>query len=341
MQEQKIDDVTQVPYTEPMFKATQKTLRSLILFFACVFVFSFLAIVWFWFGLHVEKEHEPRLAFWLPHSFSNGVQSPASLTAQFEGLPVTDLYFHVGPFEPDGSVASDLVIDGAALALLPSTDYAWVGQIRSKIDLDDPAVRAQIVDSCQWLLEQGFEGLHFDIEPIREDDTAFLLLLQELQVALPDAPVSVAMDEWQPHGISQWVASYFDVSIESYWSTEQVENILPYVDQLVVMTYDTGFRDPRLFSWWVEQQTLALSKRVGPDVELFIGVPCYNEGARFDPLAENIASSLLGYERGVQNLRTKTANVSGLAIYPYWEMDETEWTQLRTFFQNHETDLPQ
>lgn len=321
-----------------MFKATQKTLRSIILFFAVFFTGIFLLVTWFWFGIHIQKDHETALAFWLPHDFSTGAQDPAVLTAQFEGLPVSDLYFHVGPLQPDGTLPKDLSLSAATFASLPSTDYAWIGQIRSEIDLDNPAIRAQIVDSAEWLILQGFEGIHVDIEPIREDDTAFLLLLEELNLALPDAPISVAMDEWQPDQISQWVAAYFDVSIESYWSTEQVESVLPFIDQLVVMTYDTGFKDPALYSWWVEQQTVALSNRVGADVELFIGVPCYDEGAHFDPKAENLVSSLLGYDRGIQNLRTKTGAVAGLAIYPYWKMDESEWTTLRNYFTNATTE---
>ena len=324
-----------------MFKATQKTLRSLILFFAAAFVFFFLAVGWFWFGLHIEKGHRPSLAFWLQHDFATGAATIQSLTNQLEGLPVTDLYFHVGPIDVDGTLADDLALDTLGLKSLDATTYAWIGQIRSEVDLEDPAVRAQIVASCQWMLTQGFDGIHVDIEPVREDDMAFMELLEEMDRAFPNAPISVAMDEWQPHLLSQMVAEHFEVSIESYWSTEQVESVLPYVDQLVVMTYDTGFRDPRLFSWWVEQQTLALAKRVGPDVELFIGVPCYTDGSRFHPEAENIVSSLNGYERGVENVRTKAENVTGLAVYAYWEMDEDEWTQLRTYFKNHETDSAQ
>ncbi|QQR54459.1 glycoside hydrolase family 18 protein [Candidatus Peregrinibacteria bacterium] len=324
-----------------MFKTTQKTLRLLILLFVLFFsIFSFM-VIWFWFGIHVEKDHEPALAFWLPHEFSTGQQNSQTLLEKFQGLPVTDLYFHVGPIEPDGTLAKDLSLSAEDLAALPSTNYAWIGQIRSKVPLENAAVRQKIIDSCQWLLMQGFDGIHLDIEPVREDDSDFLLLLQEMRSALPTASISIAMDEWQPHGFTQLLAKHFEVPMESYWSTEQVESVLPYVDQLVVMTYDTGFRDPDLYSWWVEQQTLALSKRVGSDTELFIGIPCYNRGTRFDPLAENVQSSLKGYLRGVQNLRTQTEHVTGLAVYPYWEMDETEWTSLHQFFSPHETDLPE
>lgn len=316
-----------------MFKATQKTLRSLIFFFVVCFTLFFLAVTWFWFGLHVQKEHSTRLAFWLPHDFSTGVQDPSTLITQLQGLPVTDLYFHVGPIQSDGSLASDLQFQAETFSALPSTDYAWIGQIRSEINLENPDVRSKIVDSAGWLIEQGFEGIHVDIEPVREDDTAFLILLEELKLALPNTPLSIAMDEWQPDQLTQWVANYFDVAIESYWSTQQVKNVLPYIDQLVVMTYDTGFKDPDLYSWWVEQQTVALSNRVGSEVELFVGIPCYSEGAHFDPKAENIDSAWLGYQRGIDNLRTQDEVVAGIAVYAYWEMDTAEWTSLRNHFE--------
>lgn len=316
-----------------MFKATQKTLRFLIFFFGFFSTLCFLIIALFWFGIHIQKEHETRLAFWLPHDFSTGVQSTQTLINQLQDLPVTDLYFHVGPIQEDGGLPKDLKLDADTFAALSSTDYAWIGQIRRKIDLENSDVRAKIVDSAKELIAQGFEGLHIDIEPIREDDSAFIILLQELELALPKTPISVAMDEWQPDALTQQIAQHFEVSIESYWSTEQIEKVLPYVDQLVVMTYDTGFHDPKLYSWWVEQQTLALSNRVSPTVELFIGIPCYTSGTHFDPNAENLSSAFTGYEQGVNNLLSNSSRISGLAIYPYWEMDDTEWTTLKNYFQ--------
>ena len=287
-------------------------------------------------GFHQDQPSPSRLAFWLEHDFSTGQKSLTNLLQESDAaVSITDVYVHAGPFNSDGTLPGDLAFSKASP--LPESQtkiYAWLGQIRSKIDLEDEAVRQKILTSVGLLLDAGFEGIHLDIEPVKQDDAGFFILLEELHATYPKASLSVAMDEWQPHGLSQWIANYYDISIESYWSTEQVENVLPFIDQLVVMTYDTGFKDPRLYAWWVEQQTIALSNILeGSEVELLIGIPSYSKGSNFDPRAENIATGLKGFERGVDNLRSAVHSIAGLAIYSYWEMSAEEWEILKTFYK--------
>lgn len=308
-----------------MFKAVQKVARSLIVLTVSLFTVLCLLLAWYVYGIHdSSRTVAPSLAFWLDHSYSTGA-SFIDLQNKLADYPIDELYFHVGPLTERGQLADDLSISSEKLATLSTVNYAWIGQIRSNIDLDDPAVRATIVASASWVVAQGFDGVHVDIEPIRKDDIAFVELLQELRTALPDTKLSVAMDEWQPLLLSNWLAHTFDVSIQSYWSTEQVEAITPYIDELVVMTYDTGFHDPKLYEWWVEQQTVALSQIVPASVTVRVGIPAYKKGASIDPVAENLSTGLAGFTRGIQNVRSNLDRLSGLAIYPYWEMDAADW----------------
>lgn len=314
-----------------MFKALQKVARSLIVLTVGFFTVLCLLVAWFVYGIHVESRSvDPSLAFWMDHAWSTSAPpSFDELQTQIATNPIDELYFHVGPLTENGQLADDLSILKEELAALPTTNYAWIGQVRSAINLDDPTVRAGIVSSAAWVLTQGFDGVHLDIEPIRKDDTAFVELLKELRAALPTGKISVAMDEWQPLELSNWVAKTFDVSIQSYWSTEEVESVTPYIDELVVMTYDTGFHDPKLYQWWVEQQTVAISQIVPDAVSLRVGIPAYDEGATFDPAAENLTTGLAGFTRGVQNVRSDLSRIAGLAIYPYWEMDTADWQTLQ------------
>jgi hypothetical protein len=175
---------------------------------------------------------------------------------------------------------------------------------------------------------QGFDGVHLNIEPVERDDADFVKLVQELREALPVGKISIAMDEWQPALLSQWTAQLLGVSIQSYWSTAQIDSITPFIDELVVMTYDTGFHDPKLYEWWVEQQTIALSKIVPSTVTVRVGIPTYQEGASIDPATENLKTGLDGFTRGVQNIRSDLTRLSGIAIYPYWEMGTADWQTL-------------
>lgn len=316
-----------------MFKWAQRIARILIVLLTITFLSFAIVTAWYVFGFHSNKHlTQPEVAFWMEHAWSTSEHADfVDLAHELDFLPASTLYFHVGPISSEGTLANDLEINPTNFNTLPSTNYAWLGQIRSELDLSNPAVRATIVSSSGWLLSQGFDGIHLDIEPIRPGDTDFVLLVKELDAAFPTTPISVAMDEWQPHGITQMVATWFDTSIVSYWTSEQVLELRPYVDEFVVMTYDSGFHDPGFFSWWVEQQTIALSKLMDEDTRLLIGVPVYTEGSNFDPEAENIETGLVGYTRGLTNLRSDPENIDGIAIYPYWEMNEGKWQVLKTY----------
>jgi hypothetical protein len=325
-----------------MFKWAQRIARILIILVTTTFLVFALITAWFVFGFHSDKRlSEPEVAFWMQHQWVTSEHDDfVDLAYKLDTLPSASLYFHVGPINPDGTLADDLEINPTNINSLPSNNYAWLGQIRSEIDLSDPAVRATIISSSEWLLAQGFDGIHLDIEPIRPDDTDFLVLVKELDAAFPTTPISVAMDEWQPDLITQMVADWFDTSIVSYWTSEQVLQLRPFVDEFVVMTYDSGFHDPDFFSWWVEQQTIALSNLMDEDTHVLIGLPVYSEGSNFDPEAENIETGLVGYTRGLTNLRSNSEAIGGIAIYPYWEMDEAEW-QVLTSYLDYAIDIPE
>lgn len=180
-----------------MFKWAQRIARILIVFVTVTFLTFTLVTAWYVFGFHSSSRlTPPDIAFWMPHSWVTAEHDDfTKLAHELDALPDTSLYFHVGPLNEDGTLADDLEIKPANFNSLPSTNYAWLGQIRSKIDLSNPAVRATIISSTKWILAQGFDGIHIDIEPIRPDDTDFVLLVQELDTAFPNTPISVAMDE--------------------------------------------------------------------------------------------------------------------------------------------------
>jgi hypothetical protein len=310
-----------------MFILFQRILRLSILFLFGGLVLAILLWVWL-LGLHnVNRSAELGLAFWMEHAWvESGARSVDTLAQKLQGLPVEDLYFHVGPLNEDGSLPQNISIPN--LNVLPTQNYAWVGQLRSKIDLDSPEVRLGIVNSSQWLIDQGFDGIHVNVEPVVHGDKGFFLLLKDLRAALPEAKLSISIDEWQPHFGSLILGTLLDVNIQSYWSTAQVKEAARYVDQIVVMTYDTQFKDPRLYTWWVEFQTVALSRRLPNGVSLRVGIPSYEEGAGMDPLAENIKTGKAGFERALQNTRTKLSTIDGLAVYAYWETSDDEWNLL-------------
>ena len=307
---------------------------GVLAFFLIALLLLFLSF--FLSGWHFKSRNEAKnLAFWMQHSWMTAERgSFTELSERLKKLPIDALYFHVGPLSPEGKLAEDLDIFSPGLKALGTTNYAWMGQIRSQIDLDNSAVRAGVLESADWILDQGFDGIHLNVEPVREDDEGFFDLVRELRAAQPEALISITMDEWQPHLLSKALSWVIDVPIESYWTTNQYKSYLPYVDEVVVMTYDTNFDSPKLYAWWVEQQSIHLSRNTENSTSLRIGIPSYEQGAAINPEAENLETGLRGFKNALTNIRTKRNNISGPAIYSYWEMDESEWKILEEFVNN-------
>ena len=78
---------------------------------------------------------------------------------------------------------------------------AYLGQIEERgggiLDLDDEQVRGSIVATSEEMLAVGFEGIHFDIEPVFPGDESFLDLLDRTGSVTEehDAVLSVALEQ--------------------------------------------------------------------------------------------------------------------------------------------------
>jgi len=74
-------------------------------------------------------------------------------------------------------------------------------------------------------------------------------------------------------------------------------------------------------------QVVQLSQALGDvQVELLVGVPASKERTLTHwPNAENMTSGLQGVIDGLNDPKAQPFAVTGVAIYPYWEMDADEW----------------
>lgn len=308
-----------------------------------------IGLLWYFLvGFHAPLEGNPynrgQNAIWLDHQWVDTVHPEETLKTLGETLLSHDIryiYVHTGPFESDGTLSKNRYFRARMLLKtlhghFPSLKwYAWLGQLRSKVDLNNEQVRTNMVEAAQTLIQTiGFDGIHYNIEPSGAEDTGFMALLKQTREALPDTPISLATDEWQPKWLSEWVSDYFEVPIVSYWSTEDFKAVVPYIDQIVVMGYDTSLSSEEWYRWFLEQQVIHLTKiaakgarQADEGIEVLIGIPAYEKGQEgaFDPAVENIENGLLGILQGLTNWRSRPEAFTGVAIYPYWEMEEEEW----------------
>ena len=283
---------------------------------------------------------------WVQHAWVGNEQETAvveDLALKTAKYDIKYVFVHTGPFDSDGTIPEERYkFASEFLKILKAKNpnviaLAWVGQVRSELDIDDADIRENITTTCEKLIsETGFDGIHYDIEPIAHDDTAFLTLLQETRNELgEDAFISVATDEWQPSFLSDLAGEILDKNITSYWETDYLKATAEIVDQIVIMTYDTSLGQIEHYEWLVEQQVIYLTQILnGYDTELLIGIPTYDDDKEsFDPKVENMESGLKGIIQGLNNKRTEVSIFTGVAIYADWETDDAEWSIYENLWQ--------
>jgi hypothetical protein len=238
-----------------------------------------------------------------------------------------------GQFNPTYSYAAEFT--RALRGIQPGLNIqAWIGLPLNRpqllggsgyVDLSDATTRRRIVEFCAALIRQGgFDGVHLDPEPVPTDDLDVLTLLDEVRRAIgPNSTLSIAARRIWPV-FSDLVPPFAG---QVAWRASYYREVARRVDQIAVMTYDSGLPLPQLYRQWVRFQVIELSRALnGIDIDLFLGIPTSEEKTWTHwSNAENMESGLQGVIDGLNDADARPSAVTGVAIYPYWETDATEW----------------
>lgn len=298
----------------------------------------FLIFIWiFVFGLNSNQPghffNKKTNAIWIEHKWVEediSEKEISELVFSLQDMEFNTVFVHTGPIKADGTIDSETYKNAErflSIARKYGSDIqyqAWLGQVRSVIDLSDPFVRENIVDQAEILTKMiGFDGIHYDIEPVWDGDLDFISLLKETKVVLKDEKIiSVALAEFIPTYVLKTLGKFYD--FQNYNSEINYLNVSKYADQIVVMVYDTSISKDYLYRFLVKEQCIWVS-RLYENKDVFIAIPSYDEATQaFDPEVENIENGLLGIISGLNNFRSREKNFKGVAIYAYWTMDEKE-----------------
>ena len=292
-----------------------------------------------------EQAVDPRAprAVWLTHRWVGEPPDRAALdalAARLEAAGATDVYAHVGPLDADGRVAADLAPHAAAFAdalheRLPDLRVqAWLGQVEAggggKLDLGDPAVRRGTVRTAERFMREGFDGIHYDIEPIWNGDRDFLALLEETAAMLRrrDGVLSVAGEELPVFPGAERVIR---AVIPRYhpWTVAYHRAVARHADQIAVMTYDSAMPLGQFYRRFVARNARVLGRSLPHGTQLLIGVPSYEEWNVGHWPAENVPNALAGLRRGLARLEPSDRQDVGWALYADWHTDDREWERLR------------
>ncbi len=283
------------------------------------------------------------VGLWLKHAWMEERRSAKELKALADHLTrngATHVFVHIGPFDDEGRLSryKPAVVKAWLSALkrhVPTVrGLAWLGgRARTSggtVELASPAYRRAMVDETRELLERfDFDGIHLNIEPLEESDPDFILLLHALRGALGEKLLSFAAPRMRPW----WVPGVFGLS-RRFWSAEAFERLMPHLDQIVIMAYDTAIPSAGLYQRYVAALVGVLRRAHSasgrPPCQLVIGLPTYDEPTRWHrPEVEHLEWGLIGVLRGMTTSSNPNAPPVGVAIYANWTTDEPEWETFR------------
>lgn len=294
-------------------------------------------------GTHFNQGHN---AVWLEHDWVGEPHTDADYAALAAALAreqIGYVFVHVGPLDSDGTIPADRAPYAAAFVAALHDDLpgvrilAWIGQEEAAsglpadqvVALADPDVRQQIADTARSFVTVGFDGVHYDIEPIENNSITFVELLDTTRAALPPgAMISVAAEKWAPNAhVASW--AYALGKGGSWWTTYYYATVAQHVDQLVVMAYNTGMPTGDLYSLLVKQETtniVTAAQTVPHPPQVLIGLPTYtDDGPFFHANAETIGNGLAGVTAGLDNMN-ETHAFSGVALYRFGTTTDAEWS---------------
>ncbi|TDD91037.1 hypothetical protein E1298_12470 [Actinomadura rubrisoli] len=309
-----------------------------------------LAGAWVWWQSEPEARGTDTNALWARHQWVGEPHTDAeyrALGTLLRDNRISDVFFHAGPFEPDGTVPASKYryarqLIAAVRQYAPGVRaQAYLGQVRTVegkgiIDLDDPAVRDQVLRTDATFLDLGFDGIHYDFEPIYPDDRAFLDLMERtrgltrsrgrlLSVALEQpALVDAAQPVYKALIPRQGAVHYPPRPTEDF-----LKAVADRADQVAIMTYDVSLPSRALAGWHFARHTRRTLELIGDRTTVFMGVPTYRPRMGW---AEDLGVALRGVRRGIGDLERPPSRPYGVGVYADWTTDAAEWVRYRAIW---------
>ncbi|GGV66160.1 membrane protein [Streptomyces griseoloalbus] len=290
-----------------------------------------------------------RDAIWLGHAWVDGRKKDADITAlarRLDGTGIRDLYVHSGPLEHDGTLPKSAyprarwLIDSVHRELPGVRVQAWLGDILAPehpeaLHLERAESRAAILRSTREILDAGYDGVHFDLEPLHSGDGDYLKLLDALheETGSRDVPLSVAAHQIDPlpafHSFWGTLTGH-----PKWWSQEYFGQVARRVDQIALMSYDTIQPLEGTYGGYVAQQTALALEVTPPSTDLLMGLPFFREN-RFGHWAhaETVPAAVRGVRLGLSRTDADRAHF-GVALYVDFAATEADWKAYREGWLN-------
>jgi spore germination protein YaaH len=178
-----------------------------------------------------------------------------------------------------------------------------------------------MVAECRGLVDEGFDGIHVNVEPVDDGNDEFLALLRALRTAVGPGRI-LSLSAIRPAPVALPLAPNFA------WSLEYYRRVAAIVDQIVIMAYDTALPTAPLYRRYVAWSTAAVTRELAAaraPARLLMGVPTYDDPSFMHRLAvESPENAFLGVVAGLRGLGAG-GTFEGVALYAEWTTGDDEW----------------
>ena len=288
-----------------------------------------------------------RNAVWLEHRWLERRQADAEMEALFLRLRargIAYVYPHLIPFDETGRLPPHdreqmRAFLAAARRVAPEIRVLpWIGGVRrgyrrqrpGTIELASLAQRQRMVAEARGLVDEGFDGVHVNVEPVDDGNDEFLAFLRALRTAVgPGHVLSIAATRPAPWGLPR--APNFA------WSPDYYARLATAVDQIVIMAYDTALPTPALYRRymrWAARSVAGALDASSSEARVLMGIPTYEAyGFMHRRGVETPENALAGVVAGLRGLGAG-GTFEGVALYAEWTTNGPEWAAYERCWRN-------
>jgi len=278
-------------------------------------------------------------ALWMGHAWLDGRHGPADLrglAAHIHTSGISDVYVFAGGLDRAGRLrpaeysGAGAFLDSFHAALPGVRVSAWLGGVTGgdHINLSDAVTRGHILAAAAAVLHAGFSGVHYDLEPVTSGDTGLLALLEATRRLHPD-PLSVAVPKLEPLPGLRIPAGLIPGG-PVFWTAGYLAEVAMRVDQVAVMSYDTGMPFRSWYGGYVERETALALRAVPRRTTLLMGLPAYDDHTFSHHVgAETVAAAIHGIRVAVTAAGRGRGGRFGVALFADYSATPQDWASYR------------